>query len=451
MRRALALFAGFPRGKFSLAIAFALAFLFNASTSHAQEHAHSLGAPDVGVFHGELTLLPAPEGFVTVERDGVTWEYPSRAGFIVEPLFETWDVALPRVREELGASDALPHVRIRIGRDPDEMNALAPVGAAPPAYAVGVAYPSHSLILLTLTAPQTWQPPEVHEVLVHEMSHVVLHHALGDGAFDVPLWLVEGVAIHQARERSTERIQALWHGALSGNLLTLDELDARFPTQPHAVNLAYAESADFVAWLLRRDGPAKLRRLVERMNQGERFEVAVSQTWSQGIGQLEHSWRENLDDRFGSLPLFIVSGAGWAFAGLLVIPAWSRRRNKRGVIYARWEEEDRQKAALEEAYRRQALRIARARAAMMAHTGALAAGALATTSAPSTEAGELEAGASTEMPACSGEACAGEAGANEDCSLASPAGNLPSDATQNDPSGDESFMRDQEPGDRTLH
>jgi hypothetical protein len=410
------------------AIVFSMAVLF-AAPVFAQEEPRSLGAPDVGAFSGDLTLLDAPEGFVTVEREGVTWEYPERAGFIVEPLFETWDHALPQVREELGANGEMPHVRIRVGRDPDEMNALAPVGAPPPAYAVGVAYPALSLILLTLTAPETWQPPEVHEVLVHEMSHVVLHHALGQGAFDVPLWLVEGVAIHQARERSMERIQALWHGALSGGLLTLDELDARFPSQPHAVNLAYAESADFVAWLLRRNGPAKLRRLVERMRNGERFEVAVSQTWSQGIGQLEHGWRENLDGRFGSLPMFIVSGAGWALAGLLVIPAWGRRRKKSAAIYARWEAEDKQKAALEEAYRRHAIRIARARAAMMAHTGAIAAGALATTSAPSDEAGELDAGASTDMPI--------EVSAN--------------DGTQNDPSEDESFVRDAEPGDRPIH
>ena len=216
---------------------------------------------------------------------------------------------------------------------------------------------------------------------------------------------------------------------MSGGLLTLDELDARFPSQPHAVNLAYAESADFVVWLLRRNGPAKLRRLVERMRNGERFEVAVSQTWSQGIGQLEHGWRENLDGRFGSLPMFIVSGAGWALAGLLVIPAWGRRRKKSAAIYARWEAEDQQKAALEEAYRRHAIRIARARAAMMAHTGALAAGALATSAAPSDEAGELDVGASTDMPS--------EVSAN--------------DGTQNDPSEDESLMRNQEPGDRTLH
>ena len=111
------------------------------------------------------------------------------------------------------------------------------------------------------------------------------------------------------------------------------------------------------------------------------------------------------------------------------------------MIYARWEEEDRQKAALEEAYRRHALRIARARAAMMAHSTALAAGALAATSAPSTEAGELEEGASTAMPECTGE----------NCSLVHLAVNCTNDGTQNDPSGDESFTRDQEPGDRTLH
>jgi hypothetical protein len=66
---------------------------------------------------------------------------------------------------------------------------------------------------------------------------------------------------------------------------------------------------------------------------------------------------------------------------------------------------------------------------MMAHTGAIAAGALATTSAPSDEAGELDAGASTDMPI--------EVSAN--------------DGTQNDPSEDESFVRDAEPGDRPIH
>jgi hypothetical protein len=308
-----------------------------------------------------LTLPEAPEGFVTVERPGVRWEMPERARGVVEPLLETWDTHLPRIRRELGIEGELPPVTVRVGVDPDQMRALAPIGAPPPAYAVGVAYPGLSLILLTLTAPETWQRPELDDVLVHELSHIALHHAVGDAA-DLPLWLIEGVAIYQARERSIERVQTLWEGAFRGAVIDLDHLDARFPQRPHAVDLAYAQSADFVAWLLRRSGPEKLGEMIGRMRRGQRFEVAVSQTWSAGIGQLEDEWRADLSERFGALPMFATGSAGWIAVGVLVLLAWRRRRAKRSEIEERWAAEDARREEQELAYRRwRARQLARER------------------------------------------------------------------------------------------
>lgn len=346
-------------------LAWASAALPTASVARAQ-HAPA----DVAVVSRDLVIPAAPEGFVTRERGSVRWEYPARASHLVEPLFETWDGALPRIRRELGIEGPLPPIRLRVGIDPDQMRALAPEGAPPPSYAVGVAYPGLSLILLTLTAPETWQRPDLHGVLVHELSHVALHVALngeGERENDVPLWLVEGIAIYQARERSIERVQTLWEAAFRGGIIELDELDERFPNRPHSVDLAYAQSADFVAWLLRRSGPEKLGEMIGRVRRGQRFEVAVSQTWSAGIGQLELEWRENLAGRFGALPLFATGGAGWGLVAVLVIAAWRRRRRKSTEIEERWAAEDARQEALERAYaRHRARQLARERARALA-------------------------------------------------------------------------------------
>lgn len=329
--------------------------------------------PDVAIVRG-LEIPAAPEGFVHVDRGNVRWEMPERAVGLVEPLYETWDRALPRIQRELGIDGTMPPIRIRIGVDPEQMESLAPRGAPPPAYAVGVAYPGLSLILLTLTAPETWQRPELHEVLVHELSHLALHQALvgenGEVVNDAPLWLVEGVAIYQARERSIERVQTLWEAAFRGGVIDLDDLDRRFPSRPHAVSLAYAESADFVAWLLRRSGPEKLGEMLGRMRRGQRFETAVSQTWSMGIGSLEQEWRSDLSNRFGALPMFATGGIGWVLVGLLVVMAWRRRKDKSAAIEKRWAEEDARQAQLEIAFaRHRARQLARERARRLAEAG----------------------------------------------------------------------------------
>ena len=328
---------------------------------------------DMAVARG-LEIPSAPEGFVRVDRGDVRWEMPARAESLVEPLYETWDRALPRIARELGLEGPLPPIRIRIGVDPEQMEALAPRGAPPPAYAVGVAYPGLSLILLTMTAPETWQRPELHEVLVHELSHLALHEALVGEADEVendaPLWFVEGVAIYQARERSIERVQTLWEAAFRGGVIDLDDLDRRFPSRPHAVSLAYAESADFVAWLLRRSGPAKLGEMLGRMRRGQRFETAVSQTWSTGIGSLEQEWRDDLSNRFGALPMFATGSVGWVLVGVLVVLAWRRRKDKSAAIEKRWAEEDARQAQLELAFARHRARMfAKERAKRLAEAG----------------------------------------------------------------------------------
>ncbi len=327
------------------ALAFALALLGLSFPAVSSAAAQLRDAPADVLLDGALRLsVPAlPEGFVQRDAGTVRFELPIVAETAVQPLLDEAATVWVRIASELGAPLDRP-LTVRIGRSPEEMAALAPPEAPPPDYAVGVAYPEVDLLLLTLTAPETWERPELHEVFAHELAHVALHRAVSDGEIERPLprWFDEGVAVHVAGERSVERIEVLWQGTVAGRLIPLDQLDG-FPGRPHEVSLAYAESADFVAWLLRRgdDGPARLRELLGRVRGGLAFEPAVALTFSVSLDTLENEWLDALSERYTLAPLLLGGGLAWALIGVLVVLAFRRKRSTAKQTLDRWSEEER--------------------------------------------------------------------------------------------------------------
>ncbi len=216
---------------------------------------------------------------------------------------------------------------IRVGRDPDEMRALAPVGAPPPRYASGVAYAHRGLILLTLTAPDTWVRPDLDRVFVHELSHIALRRAVRGHA--LPRWFVEGVAIHQSGEMGFERLKTLWNGYLSDAIIPLAQVDGSFPERSTEVSLAYAQSSDVITFLRGdRADTRRFRVLIEELGQGDSFDDALSQAYALTVGQLERDWLEDLGGRVRTLPMLVGGGTFWALSALLLVAAWWRRRRR---------------------------------------------------------------------------------------------------------------------------
>jgi hypothetical protein len=304
--------------------------------------AHADAPVDVATEDGAAarSALPSlPEGFVRERRGEVRWEYPQQARSVARELQQTYRAAWPRVTGELGG-DIDAELVIRIGTNPSEMRRLAPREAPPPAYASGVAYPARGLVLLTLSAPETWERPDVDSVLVHELSHIALHRAVNGQP--IPRWFSEGVAIHQAREHDMERIRALWSATVGDRLIPIGRLSRAFSDRPHRVTLAYAESADFVRWLhAREDGDDRFHELIGRVARGSAFEVAVERTYSTDLRDLELAWHDDLSERYEAWPLLLGSGGLWVLAALLIVVAYFRRRRRDRVKIAQWEDEDR--------------------------------------------------------------------------------------------------------------
>jgi hypothetical protein len=291
------------------------------------------------------TTLPArPADFLSVERGWLTLEFPASVRDRAEGLAREAQDYRRSLSSEFG-QEVLANVLVRIARTPEQMAELAPNDAPPPSYAAGVAYPGAHLALLALQAPGTWEAPDLIELLRHELAHLALYDAVA--GHHVPRWFDEGLAIHESGELPWARRVALADASLGNHLLPFADLDRGFPADHYDVNVAYAESADFVSFLLRDSDRARFGSLVERVRAGAGFDRALEDAYGTDLRKLEYEWRTELSRRFGIVPALTGGGLLWVLIVGLSGAAWVKRRRRAKEKLARWAlEEAEMEAAL---------------------------------------------------------------------------------------------------------
>jgi peptidase MA superfamily protein len=282
-------------------------------------------------------LPRAPEDFERIERGWLTLEFPASVRDRVEELERDAEEFRGRLSAEFGQG-VLEQAIVRVARSPQQMAELAPEGAPPFGYAVGMAYPSVHLALLALQAPDTSEAPDLVELLRHELSHLALFDAVG--GHHIPRWFDEGLAIHESGELPWARRKALWEASLSKRLLPFADLDRGFPADRYEVNVAYAESADFVSFLLRDADRARFGSLVERVRAGAEFGRALEDAYGTDMRKLEYEWRTEVSRRFGIVPALTGGGLLWVLVVALAGAAWVKRRKRAKEKLAQWAREE---------------------------------------------------------------------------------------------------------------
>jgi hypothetical protein len=315
----------------------ALLALVWSSTAHADSE--ETLPRDVNVQGDSSTVkLPSlPGGFERLDDGWLVLEAPSSVHDRVEPLVREAEEFRTHLSEDLG-QPVLDHVLVRIAHSPEEMAALAPEGQPPPPYAAGVAYPPLRVVLLTLREPVTWDAPDLSALLRHELTHVALGDAVSN--HHVPRWFNEGLAIRESGELPWARSRTLWDASLSKRLLPLGALDQGFPSDGYDVNIAYAESADFVNFLMRDTDRVRFGSLVERVRGGTDFGRALEDAYGTDVRKLEYEWREAVDRRFGLVPMLTGGGLLWTLIVGLAGAAWFKKRRRAKAKLAQWAREE---------------------------------------------------------------------------------------------------------------
>ncbi len=249
----------------------------------------------------------------------------------------------------------MTEIRLGVGRE--EFEALALPGGRPPGWAVALAYPAHGIILLDALSLHA---PDGHQTLRHELAHV----ALGQLAKDWPRWFQEGVAQNVTGEHyNLTHYTALFRAVAQERVFRFEDLSDDWPDRPADVEVAYAQSAAFVAHLTGKYGSQAMGLLVDGVRAGEPFEQAFGKAFRTSLTVEEGAWREGLAARYGWLPLTTSSALVWLAASGLCVAAWVRRSRQKAARLAEMAAQD----SAEDA----ALRILAAQQAAALQTGAL--------------------------------------------------------------------------------
>jgi len=321
----------------------ALSVLFGATTAFAATSNESVGSYELPADQPRssaraLELPAAPPTFNVADRGWVHFAYPPSMRAKVQPLLRSSDEIRAELGRRLGQS-VLGNVHVRVARTPFEMTTLAPEGAPYPKYASGVAYSELGLVLLTLDTGQANSLYDVGEVFRHELAHLALADAIGD-AERVPHWFNEGLAVHLSGESTLVRLRTLTTSTLAGRLIPLSKLDRGFPADALQADIAYAEAADVVRFLLRQEDRERFPALIARLRDGEPFASALRDAYGVDLWTLEHEWREDVAKRYSFLPVFFSGSLVWIGVLVLFALAWRKRRRQSRETLERWAREE---------------------------------------------------------------------------------------------------------------
>src|SRR5579872_2408325 len=121
-------------------------------------------------------MPPLPDDFEHIDHGWLSLEFPSSVRPRVAALVAMADEIRSRLAEDT-AQPVLDRVLVRVVRSPQQMAELAPDGAPPLPYAAAMAYPSLRVAILAMQAPDTWEAPDLGELLAHELTHLALSDA----------------------------------------------------------------------------------------------------------------------------------------------------------------------------------------------------------------------------------------------------------------------------------
>jgi hypothetical protein len=213
-------------------------------------------------------------------------------------------------------------VHVIVAPDQERFYSVQPAGARVPDWAVGVAYPHRSLIVL-LKDPRG----NILKTFEHEVCHILLGRAFGSD-HQVPRWLHEGMAIIVAGQWNMQRLSTMTMAVLTGSLLSMEDITHAFPRDKRRAELAYCQSFYFISFLKSKFGDDEFRNFLSVYSSCKDFKLALWKTYFLRWDEIEEQWLDYLKVRFSWIPILFSTGALWFLASLVFIWGYVHKKRK---------------------------------------------------------------------------------------------------------------------------
>lgn len=162
------------------------------------------------------------------------------------------------------------------------------------------------------------------------LRHELVHVALGRLGHNWPRWFHEGLAQQVTGEQrfSVAHYATLARAVNLDRVFRFEDLSEGFPDLPQDVEIAYAQSASFVAWLHDKHGQKGFGQLVDGVRAGEPFETSFGKAFRTSLSLEEKAFLAELPGRYPLWPVIATGTTMWVALAGLVVWAYFRRRTK---------------------------------------------------------------------------------------------------------------------------
>ena len=178
------------------------------------------------------------------------------------------------------------------------------------------------------------------KTLKHEISHLVLHHAVGKNHQLLPRWFDEGMAMLNARQWEWLDSWAVFRMVIFSEPIPFSKLRDKFPSGASDARLAYAQSYNFCRFLQTTLKRRRVEALIAGMREGVPLESQLERLFGVPFERIQKAWYEGVRDKYGVYPLLTSAGIFWFLVTLLMIIAYMRKRRRARERLAEMEAED---------------------------------------------------------------------------------------------------------------
>lgn len=242
--------------------------------------------------------------------------------------------ALPKVAF-FPSTDSI-RIAVSLAASPEEFNRL--VGTPLPAWVSAVTlFPEQRIVIKT---PQLTHSSlrEYRTTLTHELVHL-LHGKLIPLNL-TPRWFNEGLAIYYSEGLDYRDRIVLSRAILKKRLLDLMQLDNWFDYTAPVADLAYAESAAAVEFIVTVYGSESLTQIFRQMRIGQSFEHCLAEIIQDDYTSFPDLLAAYLRSRYAWLFLTDLQYIFWLFLSLMVVIIYWRLRVRKRVKMAEWQAEE---------------------------------------------------------------------------------------------------------------
>jgi hypothetical protein len=157
-----------------------------------------------------------------------------------------------------------------------------------PAWTGGQAFPDQNIVIVGISPTDlTWG----RDVIVHELTHVLVGHLTFSCLGAVPTWLNEGLAVYSEGELDAGSQQQLEEAVRGDTLLSIRSLSSGFSEVSDKAYLSYSESYSVTKFLIETHGQDKMTSLLVALRDGMTIDEALQQTYGFNVEGLEDAWR----------------------------------------------------------------------------------------------------------------------------------------------------------------